>query len=291
LTLEGVASQTGTAVVSTPAAGLTQTVASDTIGTIAFQILVQSTGPVTISNLIVDGTNAANSSAGFIAGIVYMDSSGTVAHVSARYQMGGGIGILAFTTLPSPQTVTITSNFIHGFDALGVLAQTGEQAGSLTANVNANTIRGGGQQTTGVSSNGNGTIQGNAITDVRAGIQLLNSGATVTANTIFANSVGLNISSGSGSVISNRIDAGGYVGVSLGNSATSFPVQKNTIGNSSTAVYGCGDGVRGFIGAASGFTVTSNNIIDAATGVQMPSTNTSAPNTFYATVMDVQACP
>jgi nitrous oxidase accessory protein len=300
LTLEGVPNGSGGAVVVAPTGGLTQTVYTNGLESVACQILVQSTGPVNITNLAVDGTGAIANNAKFIAGVVYEDSAGTVSYVSARNQTntGFGIGILALTTASAAETVTIEDSDVHGFDFYGILAASA--SGVLTANVKSNTISGAPGASTGVASTqsngnvGNGTIESNAISDVNLGVFLFYSGATVTANTISVispvTSDGIQIVGGSNSVTNNRINAGGGVGVSLHNTATGSLVQKNTIQNSSTAVFGCSTfGING--AGASGFTVSGNTITGAAIGLQMPAGNTSTPNKYYATSTAVQECP
>jgi parallel beta-helix repeat protein len=161
----------------------------------------------------------------------------------------------------------------------------------MTVNSKTNTIHGTGSNAEGFLINAaNGTVQNNAISGITQGIYLELSGATIATNTISATAIGLYIVGGSNNVTNNRIDAGGFLGVYLTSSATNSVVEKNTIGNAETAVTGCG-GLGGTPPPpASGFTVTGNIITDAATGTEMPSGNTSAPNKFYATSMAVQAC-
>jgi len=99
LTLLGVSFQgSDAAVVTVPSGGLVQNVNSPScvpFGTLYYQVLVQTTGPVDISNLVVDGTGA--SGAICVTGIYYQDSSGTISDVSARNQPNIGLGILAET--------------------------------------------------------------------------------------------------------------------------------------------------------------------------------------------------
>jgi hypothetical protein len=69
LTLEGIAvGSSDTAAVTVPSGGLTQSVSDPTVGPVYYQILVQTTGPVNISNLVVDGTNGSGPS-GAVAGM------------------------------------------------------------------------------------------------------------------------------------------------------------------------------------------------------------------------------
>jgi parallel beta-helix repeat protein len=296
LTLKGVsAGGSDAAVVAVPATGLVNTVLDlnpPLTFPIAYQILVQSTGPVNISNLVVDGTSVAppvSPTPVYVAGIFYQDSSGTVSEVSARYQTnvmfpGYGIGILATINGEDAQTVAVQNSVVHDFDSSGIAALT--VAGPLTANIKANTVHS--KANFGIAfQNAAGTVQSNEISGGPAiGLVLLYSSVTATGNTIITLGTGVYVWSGSNSIKSNRIDANDQYGVQLGDSVNNSEVQSNTIVNSSTAVSGCNGTFP-----ASGFTVTGNTITDAAIGIQVPLGNTTTPNAFYATTSVEAACP
>ncbi len=294
LTLEGVPGASSAAVVVAPAGGLTNWVQTGECGIATYyQILVQNpTGPVNISNLVVDGTGAGNP-AGSVIGIVNFVATGTVSEVSARNQTDGGegYGIYAVTSLSAGQTITIENSFVDGFDAFGISVDSSCGGGPLVANIKANTINGGGTGDDGIYvATSTGNVVSNAISGIATGVVLSGSSVAATGNIISASGSGNGAFaiSGGNTVKHNRIDAGGGTGMLLSGSATSSLVEENTIGNASTGVFGCGFGHRP---AASGFTVTANAITDAAIGVEMPSGNTSTPNRFYATAMAVEACP
>jgi hypothetical protein len=297
LTLQGVSSQgSDTAMVTVPSGGLVQSVHSPSClppGGLFYQILVQTTGPVDISNLTVDGTGGSGSFC--VAGIYYQDSSGTIRDVSARNQPNIGLGILAETILATAQDVTVENSVVRGFAFRGIVANS--TGGPLTTNIKANTIEAFGDEASGIFVSGlaGGTIQANVISTGAnnggnvAGIFLYHSTVEATANTIIAgpstenNDYAFLIEAGSARVSNNRIDAGGQLGLNLQNTGTASVVEQNTIVNSSTAVTGCA--------ITSGYTVSGNTITDAAIGVQMASGNTSTPNTFYATAVTVAPCP
>jgi hypothetical protein len=289
LTLEGVTAGGSEAVVTVPSGGLTQN-QQDSFANLYYQILVQTTGPVNITNLAVDGTGESPSS-GSIAGIFYQDSSGTVSHVSVRNQAYEGQGYpLVATTYSSTaaQTVVVQNSVIRSFDGAGI--RTGSSAGTMTVNLTGNTIDGGALEGVGIFFSGStGTIQSNTISNGLDALILLSSNVTIAGNTFTqrnASSIGAMYIQGTTGVIKgNKIDAGGGIGLALYYSTTNFVVQGNSITNSSTAVAGCVPPI------ASGYTVTGNTITDAAIGVQMPMGNTSAPNNFYATASAVAACP
>jgi Right handed beta helix region len=289
LTLEGITAGGSEAVVAVPSGGLTQN-QQDSFSDLYYQILVETTGPVNITNLAVDGTGAYPSS-GSIAGIFYQDSSGTVSHVSVRNQAYDGQGYpLVATTYAgaAAQTVVVQNSVFRSFDGAGI--RTGSSDGTMTVNLTANTIDGGALNGVDIFfSASTGTIQSNTISNGLAGLTLDSSNVTVSGNT-FSQRTGSILpvvdSQGTTGVIKgNKIDAGGGIGLALYYLTTSLVVQGNSITNSSTAVAGCVPPV------ASGYTVTGNTITDAAIGVQMPAGNTSAPNNFYATASAVAACP
>jgi hypothetical protein len=291
LILEGVIGGSSDAVIVVPSGGLVDSIDEQNIGIVYYQVLVQTAGPVNITNLAVDGTGGANGDP--LAGIFYLDSSGTVSDVSARNQTsdngGVGFGIVVATSAAAAQAVTIQNSVVRGFDGDGIYAIAGN--GPLTTNFKANTIHASAGSSADITIFGSsGTLQSNEVSGGVNGLVLVRSTATVTANTISdngtANGAGVFVYFGSNSIKGNKIDAGGQGGVSLNDSGTASLVG-NTIVNSSTAVNGCG----GFLqNPASGYTVTGNIITDATVGVQMPSGNMTTPNTFYAVASAVASC-
>jgi hypothetical protein len=286
LTLQGVLiGGNGAAVVTVPAGGLSQSVVDHYGNTFNYQILVEgTTGPVNITDLGVDGTGA---NFGRVAGIYYQEASGTVNRVSARNQTGSsfGTGILA-DAFASAQTVTIENTMVRGFTYVGIFARTDSTSPVLTTTIKGNTARGSSSSFGAITVAGTkGTVQSNATSDTPQGLGLLDSAVTVTLNTVSGNNPSgstIFIDGGSNKVSSNRIDAGGQLGMQLLNAGTNV-VQLNTFVNSSTAIYGCNNSV-------SGDTVSGNTIIDANIGLSMPSGNTIASNKFYVVTTATVPC-
>ncbi len=214
------------------------------LGFVCYQIHVQSTGPVNISNLVVDGGPL---SAGFcpanqvMAGTWYSDSSGTVDDVSLRNQASGfGEGLVIDTTASTPQTETIENSVIRGFNSARAYAFTGQTGGGVvTADVTTNTI--GSNTGFDISFFGSaGAVTSSSIIGTAiAGIYLQNSTVTATGNTISVADFGIDLVSRSNTVKSNKINAGGYTGIELVGQASNSEVESNTITNSATAVNGC----------------------------------------------------
>ena len=296
LTLEGVPGSSGAAVIVVPPGGLTQAVEfDDLVGEINYQVLVQSTGPVNLLNLGVDGTGGYGPNV--VAGIVYMDSSGTANHLAVRNQqeLGQGAGLLALTVAPAAQTVTVENSVFRGFDNLGVWAMS--SGGTVTANVYSNTINGiDSAITIGVGYTGaSGIAQSNQITGTANPFVVVDSShVVVTGNTVSGvnpfpefGSTPFSIDASSATITSNTIDASGIPAFTVGGPSTTA-IQHNTITNSSIAVLGCGD--LFFEGPPTGYTISLNTITDASVGLSMPPGNTTAPNTYYVTANTVDNC-
>jgi hypothetical protein len=192
LTLHGIlVGGSGAAVITVPSGGLTANVPDHFGQANYYQLLVQNTtGPVNISNLAVDGTGGDVPAGGRVVGIYYQEASGTVSSLSARNQTTSfhtGFGVLA-DAFTSVQTITVQGNTIHGFDQSGIGVRTDATTPTLTATIKGNTVRG-----TGVLSQGiivgstTGTIQANIVADVSNGLGLFRSSMTATGNTIFGN--------------------------------------------------------------------------------------------------------
>jgi hypothetical protein len=294
--LKGVAGESD-AIVSVPPGGLTKSVTRGGFVKTRYQILVQNTtGPVDVSNLAVDPTGASvGSQIDQVAGIIYVDSTGTVSHVSVRNQPDFGVGIEALTNAPAAQTVTVQNSVVRGlsrgYSSFGILAYA--YGGALTTNINGNTIRYSNNPGTGIQLyRATGTVQSNAISGTAYGIELIGSSVTAAGNTISTDIIAVYVLSGSNTIKSNKIDAGGATGMILAYDATNSVVQGNAIANSSTAISGCGlDGPSFSIG----FTITGNTIIDATIGMQMPgpflNDNITTPNNYYATATAVAPQP
>ena len=213
LTLEGIASPAGdAAVILPPATGLVANTADvDTGKPIAAQLLVQNAGPVSISNLTVDGTgNAITGCSTDLQGILFQNASGTVKHVAVRNQVPNGIpngcqigeSIYVQTAAgPNSSTVTVEKSSVHNYNKNGI---TGNDAGT-TLTLTGNYVQGAGVvPVPGAAQDGiqlgfgaTGTIQGNTVIDniygdptVAASANILlydtaeNSGITVTSNRV-----------------------------------------------------------------------------------------------------------
>ncbi|MFZ0798747.1 MAG: hypothetical protein WCA13_13380 [Terriglobales bacterium] len=143
LTLIGVkgGSQNAAVIVPPTTGVVANTVDVDTGNPIAAQILVQNTaGPVSITNLTVDGTgNQISGCSPDLHGILFQNASGTVDHVAVRNQIPAGVpsgcqigeGIFVQTATGFTSTVTVETSSVHNYNKNGI---TGNDPGTkLTA--------------------------------------------------------------------------------------------------------------------------------------------------------------
>jgi hypothetical protein len=214
LTILGIANATSDAVVVLPP---TTGMVANTVDVddptlpIAAQIWVHdTTGPVSISNITVDGSNNQISGcAPDLQGILFQSASGTLNHVAVRNEtlgagLGGcqsGEGIFVQTATGLASTVTIEASSVHSYNKNGI---TGNDAGT-TLTVMGNYVQGAGVVPSGgAAQNGiqlgfgaTGKIISNTVIDniygditIAASADILlfdtaeTSGATVTTNTL-----------------------------------------------------------------------------------------------------------
>jgi hypothetical protein len=250
-----------------------------------YQILVQNTaGPVNISGIAIDGTGNNLGLGGFLVGLYYRDTpGGKVNEVSFRNQnchCDAAEGLLLEAQSSTP-TLTVINNNFRG---VGGAAMEFDQiiAGNTPVNitVQGNVIRGPGQGL--IANQAIGTIASNEIVDVGSGLGLQSTALTVKGNVLFTTAGGIASFSGSNTISSNRIDAGGQDGIDLANAGHDI-IQSNTIVNSTTAIEGCGASV-------SGDSVSGNTIMDATNGLDLPSSVTVGTNHFYDVVTIALAC-
>jgi len=200
-----------------PAGGLTKSVTAPTNGaTMFFQILVQGTesGLVNISNIAVNGGSSANKFlSGWIAGIYYQNSSGTVSNVATYGQTGNGYGFGIFlegTTSP-PKTVTAKNNSVYDFDSEGIRTN-GSIVPTLTANIMSNSV---------ISSN---QFNGNPV---YGGIDVQGALGSVSNNRVITHPAAPGISSGTGIAFPSSSTV-------TGNTVENFTVGIWALGNSNT---------------------------------------------------------
>jgi len=125
LTLEGVQGGTGgNPVITVPSGGLALNDMSQATQLSAERPEGGLSGPINISNLIVDGSGSGfDCSTGTLVGVSYQSADGTLNNVEVRNQEPGGCGygIWAYA-FNSSNTVNIRNSSIHDFDDIGIYA-------------------------------------------------------------------------------------------------------------------------------------------------------------------------
>jgi parallel beta-helix repeat protein len=281
---------------------------------IAAQILVQdTTGPVAISNITVDGTNnQIGGCAPDLEGILFQNASGTLTHVAVRNQtlgsgLGGcqsGEGIFVQSASGSTSTVSVLDSSVHNYNKNGI---TGNDVGT-TLTVMGNYVQGAGVvPVPGAAQNGiqlafgaTGKIIGNTVIDniygdpvTAASADILlydtaaNSGVSVSTNTL-GNSqlpIGLFAASPGGgdgvSVTSNKIfGTSTYDGIDVCTNGNT--IKTNTITNSAES----GVHLDASCGSTGSNNVVSGNAVfeSFCAGLLTDpgvSGNTTSPNTYY----------
>jgi hypothetical protein len=285
LTLEGISSANGgRAVIEIPPAGLTTSVSSIIPGVTVYpQVLVTATtGPVNIINITVDGTNNNLGGSADLAGIFYASgSSGTVDHITARYEIDGGdgAGIWAENGTSTSETVTIENCDIHDVDHWGIFFTSNQTPPTLDATVKGNDIEGGSVgPTRGIYSFGAaGIITSNVVADV-PGYSIFGYGSTasILSNTI--SNTEANTDAGIVLLGSSEVVTGNAVTNSNGSSSSGIliydptaTVENNKITNSGVAIeFACNSA-----------TVSVNTITDAATALDQVPASVGGANTYY----------
>jgi len=272
LTLTGVAiSNSAQAVITVPAGGFLTLAPDALFGPLSPQVMVTA-GPVTLTNITVDGTgfNSGNLCSGYLVGIFYASgSSGTVNEVTTRkhFHYGCGIGILAANETSTNESVTIQNSSFHDFDGYGINVATNQTPPTLTATIKGNTVDGGDAASTGIATYHNaGSVTGNIVS---AGVALdLVAPASTASGKITNSGIGIVIAIDGASATSNKISKSEKGIVILAGGAT---VQSNTITRATTGIeFSCNVA-----------TVAHNTIDDATVGLADVPASFGAPNTFF----------
>ncbi|MGB8542921.1 MAG: right-handed parallel beta-helix repeat-containing protein [Candidatus Acidiferrales bacterium] len=264
--LEGIISgDADAAVITVPGGGLAQNGTSAAEGPIAAQVDIQNAGgSVTITNIIVDGTNGTcNTSGDPSYGIAFEGSGGTITDSAVRNVTNSTCNSLPGGAIDvEGASVKLTLNSIHNFSDVGINVN----AGAITAG--SNLINSGG---TGIQvASGTGlSISNNTISGMN------NAGVAMDATT-------------TSKILSNKITGGSY-GVQLTANAgpsTGNSVQSNNITGTTTAAVSINDN-----GSSGGNGVTGNTILDGNCGISQGNAigDTLTPNAISAVVSTT--CP
>lgn len=235
----------------------------------AAQILVQTTTPVFISGITIDGSGGSMSCTAapyiWLAGIFYASgSSGTINHVTTRNQFdqGCGTGIWVENATTPFLNVTIQNSSVHDFDFAGIFLGTPGMDSWLNATVRNNHVnqgvgKGVNNPTTGIfSAFIAGNVVGNVVTGSDTCIANLSSAPLTTVLNNNVADCGTGISSGydGGTVFHNQIS----------NSSTGIDLQSNNVSATGNSVMNTNIGIEFECNTG---TVHSNLINDAKTAL------------------------
>jgi hypothetical protein len=279
LTLEGISSgNSAQAVITVPGGGLSTT-PSLFFGNVSPQVEV-TTGPVNIINITVDGTGGGNSCSSVLVGIYYgSGSSGTVNDSTVRNEINSGcsFGIFAENGTATVESVTIENNSVHDVDLVGIISDSSQSPGTLTATIKGNYIQGVGFEGILQNSGAAGNVTGNIVTAVASfGIASL-APVTISGNTVTSSAVGIGVQAAGVSVTSNKISNSSSAGITL--FTTGMTIQSNFIAKSGVGIeFNCN----------TGNTVSHNTINDAAVGLDFVPLITTTPSEFFFNVATIR---
>jgi Periplasmic copper-binding protein (NosD) len=261
LTLHGLNnSNSSQAVITIPATGLSET-SSIYFGSVAAQVEV-ATGPVTITNITVDGSaSGSNCPSSYYVGIFYASgSSGTVGAVEPRNQncdSSLGYGILAENGPGTTKKVTIQNSNFHDSSQYGIVTWNDQSPSTLTVSIENNYLASATPYSVPLIQVGNtvaGTISGNTIvaSSVQDAIDTFSPLSTISANTIIGGYIG--VDAFARATISDNTFINAFTAIAAIRAAT---ITSNRIFNST---------YYGIILAHSGATVESNTIVHSSPG-------------------------
>lgn len=289
VTLEGISDGTATgATITVPSGGLSRGVVDSFGNTVFPQIAVGvSGGEVNLSNLTIDGTNNDIAQPDYVAGVFYVNTAGTMSHLTIQYQSSAhnGVGVWLEGGSAKP-TVTLENSNLQGFDDTGILAETDSKSSELTVTIQGNFLTGS-LSIMQIGQGATASVSGNLMSGSLFGISVAK--GSVSGNTIVGGAL-RGISTTGASVISNRIyDSGNgqstsaaiWVGSSVAAVTGNTITQGGTLGNAIDFDCTAGKNVR------------SNTIVGAPNALINVPSGVLATETYYnvGTISSASACP
>jgi hypothetical protein len=213
VSLIGVANGTADQVLITvPSDGLVSNAASIFGQSVAAQVLVQSSAPVNITNIAVDGTGGdmACGLNTWVAGVFYTSgSSGTVSRVRTSSQTDGGcgVGIWAENSDGETQSISIQSSSVYNVDNSGIFVASSFTPSSLSVNLCSNVVNAP-AAVAGILAEGvTGQVRNNNISNVSVGVFSTSAVISVTSNTTMATGYGMFLGGGGTSTGNSVFDS------------------------------------------------------------------------------------
>jgi parallel beta-helix repeat protein len=171
-------------------------------------------GDVNLTNLYVGGQGFSLQN-GYLVGILYQQSAGTINQVITATQDDNGDSALNVTGFgivieggSLKQSVTVENCSIHDFSQSGIFATANQ---NLTVTIKNNAISTTSQDSTGntydifVDDGTEPTVSGNIVSGGLFGIAIDSSTGSITGNTVLGSVVGITLAADGASVTSNNI--------------------------------------------------------------------------------------
>jgi uncharacterized delta-60 repeat protein len=232
-----------------------------------YPIVFATGGPVTVTNLTIDGNSQGNPYGGGFLGIAFYNSGGTADHLTIENVKNSpfngvqnGVAVYANNTDGVGRSLNISNNTIFGYQKNG----TALFGAGLTLNVSGNTLTGAGS-TPLIAQNGievgigaSGTISGNTVGGNEYSGTL--GGADQFSDT---QSCGLLLFSTSGLVVTGNIIDGNDIGIY--NNTTNATISGNNLGSGSPNRY------EGIVEDQGSSTISGNTIAGGNLGIDIVS--------------------
>jgi len=296
VTLEGISIANSAAVrIEPPSAGLATNTTINGSDAAAAHVFVENvSGPVILTNLIVDSTNNKVTSGVFLLGVFYQHSPGTVNHVQAFNQQGGaggfGIYLEGDSANPSVTVENCTVNF-YGFGGIYVVGPNGPGVSTtsteITAAIKNNFISSNGTTNTTSMFMGSGadaTVTANVTNGGAFGIVFESSKGSVNGNTFVGPGVGMDLTADGASVTANKFYNAEFDGLVLETDVNASQITGNIFTTVQTGIaFDCHT-----VGSPN--TVHSNTFVDLNTGYENAPKSFSGSNTYIGVTTEILAC-
>jgi len=283
LTLHGaLVGNTAGATITVPSGGLKRSVLLRNNVAMYFQILVQGSPSdvITIRDLGINGLGHQVGTKGWMCGICYRATSGSISHTAVYNQKGNGSGFGIFLEGGGPpdlNAISIIANSIHDFDDGGIRSNANSNPPSLSVSIRENSVVISRSPTlydsaAAISIDGTGEISGNRLLGPSMGIGIgVLSNLKLSNNTIEGFGIGIWLVGQSNTIVSNRISSTTGAGIIL--SGNGNAVERNYFLNAANAI--------SFNETGTSNHVVNNTINDSGLGVGSdPGGNVVSPNQF-----------
>jgi parallel beta-helix repeat protein len=250
-------------------------------------------GSVNLTNLAVNGDDQSVPEEGFLVGILYEESSGTINQVVTSGQtptdyQGWGMWIQGGS---SKSSVIVENSDMHDYNQGGLMVIGMTDTPNLTATIKDNVISNFSSVDTEnlvLEVGTDVTVTGNFVSGGLFGIDIEGTEGAVTGNTVFQSSYGIYLGNDGVKVTSNNIYDTSSAGIDVQHTIHSSVVQNNKI--KTVAPNGAGTGIELNCKNISPTLVNSNTLMDFYYGYGDAPAGFSGSNTYVRVNLDVSPC-